>query len=89
MKFIEVDKARKLDFNTPVFVRIDNDPTPAVGRMLKVEHTAQGVVRTFEVAGFSEDWSAKGRTIIQLDKEPQSVLVPFTTDKVTHVCIPS
>lgn len=88
MKFLEIEKARGLKFNTPVFVRIDNDTTPAVGRMLEMKQTKDGLVRVFEIAGFAEDWSAKGRTIIQLDKEPQSVLVPFTTDKVTHVAMP-
>lgn len=86
MKFIEVGKARSLKFNTPVFVRIDNDLAPAVGRMLKVEHTAQGVIRTFEVAGFSEDWNADGK----MSRTDDGILLePFTTTKVTHVCIPS
>lgn len=74
MKFVETEKARGLKFNTPVFVRIDNDPMPAVGRMLKVEHTAQGVVRTFEIAKFHEDIPKEGS---------------FISTKVTHVCIPS
>lgn len=75
MKFIEVEKARSLKFNTPVFVRIDNDPTPAVGRMLEMKHTKDGVVRVFELTGFSEDFDG--------------VPVTLTTTKVTHVCIPS
>lgn len=72
MKFIPVDQARNLKFNTPVFVRIDNDTTPAVGRMLEMKQTKDGLVRVFEIAGFAEDIAT----------------APISSTKVTHVAIP-
>lgn len=73
MKFVETSKARNLKFNEPVFVRIDNDTTPAVGRMLEMKQTKDGLVRVFEIAGFAEDIND----------------APLLSTKVTHVCIPS
>ena len=51
MKFIDIQKAKGLEINKPVFI-IDQD-TYGLGKLVKIEQTINGTVRTFEVAQFA------------------------------------
>lgn len=56
MKWIEVNKARNLDFNTPVFIKVDGEtPEYGQGRLVKKEVTKDGVINTFEMATFENE----------------------------------
>lgn len=54
MKFIEVSKARKLEFNQPVIV-VRSQGETCMGRLTKKEQTTEGTVFSFEIARFYED----------------------------------
>lgn len=61
MKWIPIDKARKLQIDEPVFTK------DAAGyyhhcKLVKEEKTKEGVVRTFEVAQFHEGYLDKPTT---------------------------
>lgn len=50
MKWIELNKARKLQFNEPVFVKRPNEF--AHGKLIKKEQSKDGLKFTFQIAAF-------------------------------------
>lgn len=73
MKWIPVEKARQLEIDKPVFVKADND-FYGYGKLIKEEKTKVGIVRTFELAMFSED-------VLKVNN-------PVLSTDITHVAIP-
>lgn len=72
MKFVNVDQVKGLEIDTPVFV-LDGD-TYGFGKLVKIEKTVKGTVRTFEIATFTEPG------------KPPSIN-PTTSITVSHVAI--
>lgn len=56
MKWIELSKAKNLEFNAPVFTK-SKDGVFGMGRLVEKRHTALGLVYTFEAATFAYDQS--------------------------------
>lgn len=72
MKWIEIDKSKKLKFNEPVFIQYTNgkgDPVFGQGKLLEEKSTGTGTIKTFAVAQFEGD-------------DPVHVVT------VTHVAVP-
>jgi hypothetical protein len=76
MKWIEINKARGLKFQQPVFVK-DNEDRTFQAKLVKKEDDGAGIVHSFEVATF-----AGGEYIKDGD------LVPTIVTNITHVAIP-
>lgn len=72
MKWIPIDKARKLIFNLPVFTQ-SKDGIFGIGKLVKKEQTDKGVVHSFAVTYYDGT-----------NPEP----VYFTCTDITHVAIP-
>lgn len=72
MKWIDVQQARKLTFNVPVFTK-NKDGVFGLGKLIKKEQTATGMAYSFAVTYYDP-----GQT------EP----VYFTCSDITHVAIP-
>ena len=73
MKWIDINKVRGLEIDQIVFVK-DTDNDFSCARLIKIEQTKDGVVKTFDVAVFGQDYSGNGEPCLQTN--------------ITHVAIP-
>lgn len=73
MKFVNVEQAKGLEINTPAFI-LDADGSYGIGRLVKMEQTVKGTVRTFEIA-----------TFVDPGKPPS--INPTVSTTITHVAV--
>lgn len=62
MKWIEISKAKGIQFNKPVFLKDETSGNYYLGKMIKEEKTAAGLIKTFECAAFDPITAGEKRT---------------------------
>lgn len=77
MKWIELSKAKNIEFNKVLFLKSDGEKPDSLkwyyaGKLVEIKQTDKGLVHTFEIATF--------------DGESESPV--YLTTEITHIAIP-
>lgn len=89
MKWIDINSARGLEIDQPVFTK-DAEGNFGYGRLIKEEKTIKGIVRTFETARFEPKIFLKQTDCGNKEEENPIGNYSKTTEQtnITHIAIP-